>query len=336
MTKVIGSAPQKPGSWAIFGLKGLLAGTIGGGKIENLISQKAIKAIKTKKSGYFEFELNENIAEQDSVICGGKMNIFIDALPKNYSTIISSITESYSNKIPGVLVTILTVQSSSNYTLERYWITSNDKAPSSHKLPGIVLDEINSMLERDIPGDYKEEIIVSPSEKGNNLIFLEYIKPLPELIIAGAGHIGKALCQIGKLLDFEVTIWDDRMEYANAENLPNADHILSGDFSNSLGKIKIDRDSFLVIVTRGHSQDSDVLKHFIRSKAGYIGMIGSRKKVAQIRELFLSNGWATTAEWEKVHAPIGLDINSKTVNEIAISIAAELIQERYNLYHSNG
>jgi xanthine dehydrogenase accessory factor len=98
----------------------------------------------------------------------------------------------------------------------------------------------------------------------------------------------------------------------------------------------VGHDSFIVIVTRGHSQDANVLKKFISTDAGYIGMIGSRKKIAQVREKSIQEGWATPDLWEKIHAPIGLHIHSKTIEEIAISIAAELIQERYKLNNQNG
>ena len=160
------------------------------------------------------------------------------------------------------------------------------------------------------------------------ILFLKVLFLCHSLIIAGAGHVGKALSHLGKLLDFEVTVWDDRQDYTNKENLPDADILLSGNLESSLGKIKAGPDTFIVIVTRGHQKDAEVLKLFINSGAGYIGMIGSRKKVAQVHDLSLKEGWATKAQWEKIHAPVGLKIDAETVQEIAVSIAAQLIQAR--------
>jgi len=172
-----------------------------------------------------------------------------------------------------------------------------------------------------------------PGSKENELklAFLESIVPPKRLIIAGAGHVGKALSHLGKLLDFEVTVWDDRPEYANKTNLPDADKVLSGSLDESLGNICADKDTFIVIVTRGHKKDADVLRKFIGSDAGYIGMIGSRKKIVLVRESFLKNEWATAKQWNKIHTPIGLEIGSKTVQEIALSIAAQLVQVRNQL-----
>jgi xanthine dehydrogenase accessory factor len=160
------------------------------------------------------------------------------------------------------------------------------------------------------------------------LAFLESVVPLPQLIIAGAGHVGKAVSHLAKLLDFEVTVWDDRPEYANKTNLPDADKILSGKLDESIAKLKVAKDTYIVIVTRGHKNDAEVLRKFIGSDACYIGMIGSRRKIAQVCDTFLNNGWATIEQWEKIHTPIGLEIGSKTVQEIAVSIAAQLIQVR--------
>jgi len=157
---------------------------------------------------------------------------------------------------------------------------------------------------------------------------------LPRLIIAGAGHVGTALSHLGKLLDFEVTVWDDRVEFANKKHLPDAHRILSGSLDESLGKLKVDHDTFIVIVTHGHKNDADALRKFIASEAGYIGMIGSRRKVEFVRESFMKNGWATKEQWEKIYSPVGFKIQSKTVQEIAMSIAAQLIQVRNQLKKS--
>jgi xanthine dehydrogenase accessory factor len=158
--------------------------------------------------------------------------------------------------------------------------------------------------------------------------YLESIKPLPKLLIAGGGHVGKALSHLGALLDFEVTVIDDREAFACSENIPDADHFMHGDIGSSMQSVNPGPDHYIVIVTRGHLRDSEALKACIGSPAAYVGMIGSRNKVAVMKEKFLEAGWATVEQWGKVHTPIGLPIGSKTVQEIAVSIAAELVQAR--------
>lgn len=330
-----GSTPQKPGSSAIFGESGLIAGTVGGGFVEHTVQEKAAKAILSKKSGYYRFELNDDIDDEDSVICGGGMNILIDAAPEKHLPVWKALKNDYSNRINGVLAT-LAHPSVGGFEIERIWLTQNNFPAESSKLHQDVKEHAEKMLNDPIPGDFKEFTEHTSPDYEDSFFFLESIVPLPQLIIAGAGHIGKALSHLGKLLDFEVTVWDDREEFANKENLPDADNVLSGKLENSLAKVNAKRDTFIVIVTRGHRQDSDVLKLFVESEAVYTGMIGSRKKVAQVRQQFLKNGWATEEQWDKIYTPVGLKIGSKSVQEIAVSIAAELIQVRNELNKMHG
>ena len=130
------------------------------------------------------------------------------------------------------------------------------------------------------------------------------------------------------MVDFEVTIIDDRPEYANAGNIPEADHIIVNDIGKTLTELNKSADTFVVIVTRGHKDDAEALKPCIGSNLAYIGMIGSKNKIASMKSTFIDNRWATIKEWDSIHTPIGLEINSKTVEEIAISIIAQLILVR--------
>lgn len=330
VTETHGSTPQKPGSSAIFGESGLIEGTVGGGLVEHTIQEKSAKAILSKESGYYRFELNDDIDEEDSVICGGGMNILIDAAPEKHLPVWKALKNDYSNRKNGVLAT-LAHPSAGGFDIERIWLTPENFNEKASKLHQDVKEHAEKMLNDPVPGDFKEFTEHTSPNYQDSFFFLESIVPLPQLIIAGAGHVGKALSHLGKLLDFEVTVWDDRGDFANKEKLPDADNVLSGNLEATLGKIKAGRDTFIVIVTRGHSQDADVLKLFIESKAGYIGMIGSRKKVAQVHQQFFKNGWATEEQWNKIRTPIGLKIGSKSVQEIAVSIAAELVQVRNEL-----
>ena len=157
---------------------------------------------------------------------------------------------------------------------------------------------------------------------------MESVFPLPQLVIAGAGHIGKALSHLGNMLGFEVTVIDDRPEYANSENLPDASCIIVKDIGEAMQEIRKNDDTYVVIVTRGHKDDAAALRPCIGSALAYTGMIGSRKKIAAMRENFIEKGWATSEQWDTIYAPVGLDIKSQTVEEIAVSIAAQLVLVR--------
>jgi xanthine dehydrogenase accessory factor len=330
VTGTQGSTPQKPGSSAIYGKNGLLAGTVGGGAVELAIGEMALNSIRTQKSGYFRFDLDNDISETEAAICGGGMSILLDANPAGNLQILESMKEADEKRVHGVLVTVCSSCLPECAQIQRYWVTEKNQEKISSQIPADVNAVATEMLLKRNPDDFRE-MVIGVKEDEEKLVFLESVVPMPQLIIAGAGHVGKALSHLGNLLGFEVIVWDDRPEFANKTNLPEADKILCGQIDETLGNLHIDRDSFIVIVTRGHKNDADVLRKFIGSKAGYIGMIGSRKKIVQVRESFLKSGWATIDQWEKIFTPIGLEIGSKTVQEIAVSIAAQLIQVRNQL-----
>ncbi len=147
-------------------------------------------------------------------------------------------------------------------------------------------------------------------------------------MIAGAGHIGKAVAHLGRWLDFDVTVIDDRPEFANKKNVPDADRVICGEIGPVLNGMLLDKNTYVVIVTRGHEKDTEALRPCVNSGAGYIGMIGSRNKIALERREFIVRKWATARAFDRVHAPIGIPIGSETVAEIAVSIAAELVLAR--------
>lgn len=326
VTSATGSTPQTPGSSAVFGRNGLLAGTIGGGATELAVAKIAKQRIHSKKSGYFNFDLNRKISDNNGPICGGGMNIFVDANPGIHFSVFEDIAHSLNNRQTGVLLTVFS-QNESNPQLSREWFTAG-KQEKLTALPFDLKNEISEMLTNPVSGDFREINLSLPESTDKKIAFLETVLPPPLLFIAGAGHIGKALAHIGNLLGFEVVVWDDRPEYVTSKNLQDASQTYSGEISHIKEKLAIGKDSFVVIVTHGHKNDSEVLKEFINEDVAYIGMMGSKRKVAQVRQMFLENEWATNEQWNRIHSPIGIEIGSRTVNEIAISIAAQLIQTR--------
>jgi xanthine dehydrogenase accessory factor len=212
--------------------------------------------------------------------------------------------------------------------INRYWMSSSSVPPIQKVFLEKITPVVGELLASGSKYDYREMKLSLPDEKPSSLFFLEPVFPPDHLVIAGAGHIGKALAHFGNLLDFEVTVIDDRGEYASIENIPDADHIIVKDIGSAMRELKKGEDTYVVIVTRGHKDDAEALKPCIGSALAYTGMIGSRKKVAAIRESFMDKGLATKEQWDLIHAPVGIDIMSQTVEEIAVSIAAQLIQIR--------
>ncbi|OOM67315.1 XdhC/CoxI family protein [Clostridium sp. BL-8] len=165
-------------------------------------------------------------------------------------------------------------------------------------------------------------------------VFIEYILDKPNLVICGGGHIALPLCNIGKMLEFKTIIIDDRIEFANAERFPMADRVLCKDFNEAIEEVKPNRSTYFVIVTRGHKDDRKCLEKILTKDFFYVGMIGSKGKVAFVINNMLENGY-TKEQIEKVHTPIGLNIGGQTPAEIAVSIAGEMILEKNKIEAGN-
>ena len=328
VTGTDGSASQKPGSSALFGSKGLVSGTVGGGVVEGRVDKLAREALLSKKSGHFRFNLANDISKKEEAICGGQITILIDANPKNHLTVFKQLKESINKRVPGILITMVTRFSEETVLINRYWISSKIKPDIPEEFLSKIEPIVNLMLSDRNTSDYREIDLAIPDEEPTSIFFLEAVYPPEHLVIAGAGHIGKSLAHLADMLDFEVTVIDDRKEYANADNIPEAAHIIVKDIGDALKDLEKNADTYMVIVTRGHKDDASALRSCMGKELAYTGMIGSKNKIAQMRSDFLKNGWSTEEQWDAVHTPIGLEIKSRTVEEIAISIAAELILVR--------
>jgi xanthine dehydrogenase accessory factor len=328
VTSVKGSTPQKPGSSALFDKKGLVSGTVGGGIVEGKVQKLAIAAIHSKKSGHFQFNLANEISNKEEAICGGQISILIDANLNNYLSVFEQVKNSTKNRVPGVLITMVTRYTDETVLINRYWMDNSFKPDMPVGFIEKIEPVVMNMINEGNPAGYKELELAIPGEEPASLFFLEAIFPIDKLIIAGAGHIGRALAHIANILDFEVTVIDDRPEYANSGNIPEAEHIIVSDIGKAMQKVRKSNDTFVVIVTRGHKDDAEAIKPCIGSDLAYTGMIGSKNKIAAMRVSFIENGWATVKQWGAIHAPVGLDIKSRTVEEIAVSIAAQLVLVR--------
>ena len=154
------------------------------------------------------------------------------------------------------------------------------------------------------------------------------------LVICGGGHISYSLCNLAKMLGYQVWIIDDREEFANEERFPQADHVYCMGFEEAFDKVIFPESAWYVIVTRGHQNDYECLKKVMERKSSYVGMIGSKGKVRTTLERLKKDG-VTKEQQEQIHAPIGLPIGANTPEEITVSIMAEMIQEKSKLGYTD-
>src|SRR5437588_790571 len=158
-------------------------------------------------------------------------------------------------------------------------------------------------------------------------IFIEPVLPTPKVIIFGAGHIATQVSKIATIAGFKTTIVDNRPVYANAERFPEAESIYSESFEEAFEKVVPTDNTYVIIVTRGHQEDQNVLRWAVQTEARYIGMIGSKRKIRSIAEQLESEG-ISRERIERVYMPIGLDIGAVLPEEIAVAIVAEVVHVR--------
>jgi len=328
VTMTQGSTPQKPGSSALFGKNGLISGTVGGGVVEGRVDKLAREAILSKKSGQITFDLANDISKKEEAICGGQITVLIDANLQNFLSVAEQLKSSIERRIPGVLITMVNRFSDDMVLVNSYWMTGTSFPDIPEEFRKEIEPVALDLIARKDPSDFRQLDLAVEDKEPVSRFYLEPVFPASHLVIAGAGHIGKSLAHLAHTIDFEVTVIDDREEYANQANIPEADHIIVGNIGESLRTIKKSDETYIVIVTRGHKDDAEALKPCIGTDIAYLGMIGSKNKIKSMKASFIENGWATEEQWNSIYSPIGMDIKSKTVAEIAVSIAAQLILVR--------
>lgn len=162
---------------------------------------------------------------------------------------------------------------------------------------------------------------------GSMEVYVEPILPDPTLVIFGAGHVGRCVAEIAKSVGFRIVVVDDRIKYANRERFPHADALFVDGWEETFKQLHVNESTYLLIVTRGHQFDLACLRYALQTPAQYIGLMGSRRKIKLFYETLAKEG-VPAAQFERVCAPVGLEIGSETPEEIAVSIAAQLIAVR--------
>lgn len=161
-------------------------------------------------------------------------------------------------------------------------------------------------------------------------VFIDVQAPPPQLLIVGAGHIAAPLAEIARICDFDVTVLDDRPQYANRQRFPTADRVIVGAFAEELRRLRhglttFDENTYLVLVTRGHQHDVACLLEVLDDPVAYIGMIGSQRRIRAVYELLARDQGIPPEKLDRIHAPVGLAIGAQTPAEIAVCIMAEII-----------
>ena len=229
----------------------------------------------------------------------------------------------------GVLATVVEVEKSGAVEAGEKCLIRDGKPVvgtiRQERLVGEILKEAEARLKEE---KSKLVSLALPDGGGKAEIFFEVLPAPPKLIVVGAGHIAVPLVKFAKLLDFHVTVLDDRILFANRERFPGADDIRVGDMAGELKALSVTPSTYVVLITRGHKYDEPCLRYIVHSPAKYIGMIGSRRRIKACFERFRNEEKIAEEILQRVYAPIGLDIATETPEEIALSIMAEMVKVR--------
>ena len=323
----VGSAPRAVGAKYLIKGDGTSVGSIGGGCVEAEVWQEAQKVMEEGKGGILHFELTSEQLAKGGLICGGNIDIFLEPLREDFLNIYQEAARIRQKGGSAILATLVSVDGDfpkgegSKILLK----TSGEKVGSL--LGGVELEK-KILSEGEVTvKEKKPKVFVLSSENRKMEILLEPVFSEPIVYIFGGGHISEQLAPLAKKVHFKVVVIDDREMFANQERFPEADQVIVSEFEKCFGQLNMDDSSYIVIVTRGHLYDGFVLEQAVKTNARYIGMIGSKKKIKTLYQNLRKKGISKEA-LKRVHAPIGLDINSETPEEIAVSIVAELIKVR--------
>jgi xanthine dehydrogenase accessory factor len=316
-----GSTPQKCGAKAIFLPDGRVIGTLGGGCLEAETRQKALRALETGEPFTFRAVLDDDFGWDDGLICGGAVQTFVQPNPGSRAVWKRLLDEGDARQ-RRVLATIISGEHAGARAL-----FAGDRLIVADALPPETLTQLATKSAELLAEPEPEPLTISHQPSALSAYF-EPLLPHPVLVICGGGHVGAAVGKLAAWSGFDVVAIDDRASFANKERFPDAAKIIVDDPAKVMKDFPLDADTYVCIVTRGHRHDAVILKEVIHSKAAYIGMIGSKRKVRTVMEGFINEGVATAEDFRRVRTPMGLAIHSLTVEEIAVSVVSELIAVR--------
>ncbi len=321
-----GSAPLPTGSSMMVCERGLsVLGTVGGGLLEASVTKEAKEFFgQTDESVLRTFELNESGSEE-GMICGGTVEVLIERIGEKAHGVFSRLAEL---RADGTDCTLLRRIDPSGQITRFAFEDAAEPVVKLQSLYGLLKEleiETGGFVQK-LQRSHREESVGRIATQRGELI-IQPIVGIQPLIICGGGHVGRCISKIAAATGFKVTVVDDREEYSTPGRFPEAARTISQPWNIAFSDIIVTPSTSIVIVTRGHESDKEVLRLVIGTPARYIGMIGSGKKVAATYDALRKEGIPVETV-QRVHAPIGLDIGAVTAEEIAVSVVAELIRER--------
>ena len=326
VVRTSGSTPQKPGAKLLVRADGSGVGTLGGGCVEGDIWFAAQELMKRGGAAEMrDYQLNEDLAAQDGLVCGGTMYFLIDPIRQagDYLDFAGEVVAAYEGGKPVAIANLMAAPQGTSFRVGDKMLVREDGS-NVGTLGDEQLDRQAGRRARELMAMGKNDYIVT--DDGVEY-FIEAFTTPPTLVLVGGGHVSNAIAPVAKSVGFRLFVVDDREEFANAERFPEAEIVRSGEYAETIRGLPINANTFIVVATRGHRYDDAALAAAMETPASYVGLLGSRRKTILIYEELLQRGWPIERV-KAVHAPIGLDIGGRTPEEIAISIMGEILAFR--------
>jgi xanthine dehydrogenase accessory factor len=305
-----GSLPMSATAKMLVTAGGARIGTVGGGCLEAEIIERAHDVLQSRVPALSSHSLNAELAGDYGLTCGGTAELFIEPVFGD-------------ERLAAVYAEASALMARGERALMATGIDWSDGVVKAIVNPGGFIGVDNTLV-RAAVGEFDAMSELPSLENG---VLVEPIAGKPRLVVFGAGHVGARVAEAAAFAGWRVTVADDRADFADARRLPFAERAVVCDFHDVLGAVQLDAETFVVIATRGHQHDVVLAGQLVPRPLRYLGMLGSRRKVALTAKVLRE--WGVTAgEIEKVHAPVGLPIGADTPEEIAVSVVAEMISVR--------
>lgn len=319
-----GSTPRTSGSCMIVSADGSGTGTVGGGLLEAGVMSRAVELIRAGQSAILPFDLNYETVDSLDMICGGQAEVLLDCIQpsKEILALFHRWRRLLRERKRGSLFSIVRVFDDAVERVDHCLAAENGEVIGFWPLGEAMWKRARQAA------DSAALTLTLPFDGG--FVLVEPVQQVNTAYLFGAGHVAQFTGAMAAMAGFRVSVADDREEFANLQRFPDAREIrVLENFERAFDGIGVGTQDYIVILTRGHLHDKTVLARALKTEAGYIGMIGSRKKRNAIYGAMLKEG-ATQSDIGRVHSPIGLAIGAETPEEIAVSIVAEMIQHRAN------
>ena len=320
-----GSTPQKAGAMLLVRQDGTGVGTLGGGCVEGDIWFAAKEILRLNGGAEFkDYYLNEDIAARDGLVCGGTMYFYLEPLrdQKDFITVGNEILEAYDGGQPVSLATVVNAVDGGPALGSKLLLRSDGTVSGSFG---------NAEFDAQVIEVSRKVADIGSNESFNlsdgTEVFVDGFTTPPTLVMVGGGHVGKATADLAYSLGYRVYLVDDRPEFCNEERFPYAEERVIETYDKWTDHLDLNVNSFVVVATRGHRFDDMALESALKTRARYIGVLGSRRKTIMIYRRLLQQG-VPLERIKEVYAPIGLNIGAVEPEELAVSIMSEIIMVR--------